>query len=36
MEFTGHGGSRYALNFNFMAQTNLASGYVRPARRVLK
>jgi len=34
--FTGHGGSAYTVDFNFMAQTNVASRYVRPVRRVPK
>lgn len=36
VEFVGFQGGRYELDFNFMVQRNLASGYCRPVRRVPK
>ena len=36
VDFTGYGGNRYSVDFNFLVQRNLATGYVRPVRRVPK
>jgi hypothetical protein len=36
VQFVGFQGGRYELDFNFMVQHNLASGYCRPVRRVPK